>query len=134
MTTLLEDAQAQADALNNAQDHFAAYTDPAEAAADRPCWLIGPPVLDGGTLGGAVGIRRRIVALSGYDAGNAAALDELQALIAIADRVLGIDRADPTYYQLTDGPRIAAYQLTTGDDWLDLTAPDLFPDTFDPRF
>lgn len=134
MTTLLEDAQNLADALKTAQPDYPAFTDPAEAVNTRPCYLIAPPVLDGGTLGGSVGIRRRIIALSGYDAGTAAALNELQALIAIADIAVGIERADPTYYQLTDGPRIAAYQLTTGDDWIDLTAPDPFPPSFADTF
>lgn len=113
VSSLLEAAQAIAQAVNDGPGESVAYTDPAEALANRPCLLIGPPLLEGGTLGGAFDVTWPLIALSSYDAGQLAALAEIQVLIKDTDDVLSVERARPIQYQLTaERNRVAAYELT----------------------
>lgn len=114
---MLEAAEAYATALTNAG--VRATTDPAWALGNRPCFLVGPPVLDFTTLQGAAEVEWRLIALSSFDAGNIAALAELQVLLAAAETAVGLTRARPIQYTLTrDGTRIAAYECTTVTDHL----------------
>lgn len=101
---------------DNGGPGFIAYTDPAEALSNRPCLLIAPPVLRGGTLSGAVEASWRVIALSSYEGGDLASLTELGDLIAYVDgAVEGIDEARPIRYRLTNnGTTIAAYELAVG--------------------
>jgi hypothetical protein len=58
----------------------------------------------------------RVIALSSFDAGTLAALDELGPLIDQADDGVGWERAEPIQYRLTDdGTRIAAYRCEVPD-------------------
>lgn len=88
-----------------------AYIDPAEALADRPSILVGPPVIDPteGTWS-APQARYPIYALSSYPAGTIDAVTELGDLLKIVDDVLAYERATPIRYQLTAaGDPVAAY-------------------------
>lgn len=115
MTT---DIETRAAALAAAITDVAAFTSPADAFANRPCILVAPPTIDytGGTLDSGPLLLWRLVALSSYEAGNAAALAELMVLVDAAADAVDLDRATPTSYQLTaDGKRVAAYLCTTTD-------------------
>jgi hypothetical protein len=91
-----------------------AYTDPAEAFNNRPCLLIAPPRIDftTGLLSGEDSTTWRVIALSSYDAGQLASLDELERLIELAVAGLDIDSAEPIAYPF-GATRVAAYLLTT---------------------
>jgi hypothetical protein len=116
MTAILDDAQAIVDRLNadlpdGSPAPFRAYLDPAEAASNRPCFLVPPPAIDLTT-------RRatwRLVALSSEVRGTFAALAELVPLVERAEDVLPIEAADPANYLLTDQLTAPAYlvRLTT---------------------
>lgn len=117
MTTLMQAAQARATAINDGTD-VTAYTDARKALANRPCLMFAPPVLEftggaGGTLT-APAVRWRLIALSSFRAPAFEAMNELQDLIAAADQVLDVERAEPIQFPIADGS-IAAYLITTTD-------------------
>ena len=112
MTTISDGAAALADTLG--QGGVKATTDPGEAATNRPCLLVLPPVLDysQGTHTAPV-VTWRIAALAKQDRANLAALTELADLIDAATSVLRhIERAEPTTYALAPDKRVPAYVLT----------------------
>lgn len=118
MSTLIQAAEAYATALQ-ADNGPRATTDPAWALNNRPCILIAPPLLDFTTLQGAAEVEWRLIALSSYEAGDIAALTEIQTMIAAAELRVGLTGARPIQYTLTrDRTRIAAYELTTVPDHL----------------
>lgn len=105
---LIEHMQAVADRFTG---DVTAYVDPAEALADRPCVLVGPPVLDPteGTWS-APQARYPIYALSSCPAGTLDAVAELNVLVQAIETALEYERATPIRYQLTAaGDPVAAY-------------------------
>lgn len=120
MTTMLAAAQTLATAITT--DTTAnAYTDERKALANRPCLLFAPPILEyvGGTMCGPR-VTWRLIALSTFNAPSFEALGEIQDLIAAADEVLDIEKAEPLQYPTRDGKGsagtpLAAYLLTTTD-------------------
>lgn len=91
-----------------------AYTDPAQAATNRPCLLLAPPVIDyaAGTATRAL-VEWQLLALTSQPAGNAHALAEFVDLIDAARTVHPIERCTPGAYQLAPGADpIPCYSLT----------------------
>lgn len=122
MTAILDDAQEIVDLLNaplNVDGELVpvpsrAYTSPADAVGNRPCFLVTPPSLD-------LTQRRatwRVVALSSEPRGSFEALEELVALVEHAENRLPIEAADPASYVLTPEHTPPAYllRLTTTTD------------------
>lgn len=86
-----------------------AYTDPAKAAAMRPCVLVTPPVVSWQTKSATW----TLAALTTHDAGSEDAFRDLDATVAKVADVLDVESARPSAYYLTkDAPSVPAYLLT----------------------
>lgn len=91
-----------------------ATMDPIEAANNRPCLLIAPPVLDylAGTFETSAA-QLRIFAIAGSSRWGLDAVDQLSTLLDHAEGQLEeLQRAEPTLYRITESQQAPAYVLT----------------------
>jgi hypothetical protein len=87
------------------------YTDPAKAAANRPCVLVTPPVVSWQTKSAVW----TLAALTKHDAGSEDAFRDLDATVAKVAAALDgyVESARPSAYYLTkDVPSVPAYLIT----------------------
>lgn len=107
----LADARAALVSLLNGD--VKAYGDPRGALANRPCLLVGHPVVDWseGTLEAPLATWF-VFALSSYQGDEFEALDQLTELIGVVDAAGVLDKAEPVQFRVRDGSLIAAYRLT----------------------
>lgn len=91
-----------------------AYVNPAKALGNRPCILVGPPVIDPteGTFT-APQATYPVYALSEHPHGTLDAVRQLSELLEVIEDVLQYERAVPVRYTLTaKGDPVAAYLCT----------------------
>lgn len=112
MASIVDSAEALATALDG---DWVATIDPLEAANNRPCFLVTPPVLDyaGGTMTEPDG-ECRIQVLSSLSTWNADTLRELEPLVEHAASCLPLlQRAEAGIARLGESQTAPCYVLTT---------------------
>lgn len=103
-----------ADRLNDAEAPILATIDPVEAANNRPCLLVTPPVVDyaAGTFT-TPEWQHRVMAIAGVSRWDLDAVHELTTLLEhAAEQLPELQRAEPTLYRITESQQAPAYLLT----------------------
>lgn len=108
MNTALVDGATIVATLNGV-DGLRATLDPAEAAANRPCVLVGPPVTDYTRRERTWSVR----CLPDDVGGGATTWEQLDNLESLAAAVLPLESSRPESYRLSDDlPQVPCHVLT----------------------